>query len=255
LAGAFEALNASKNVEDEAWCALNAAYDTHYRRVYCTRPIGKLVSHECAQALSACLVDYAELFVARLRERSVDVETLEAKPVEMLANEALCAWFNKIGTNGYLRRVSHRMHDLRADWPYHLDKTMAALIERYAPKPEPRRAVAPVVALVSATMSRNERKIVPLPMPVFHSMNTLLARPSTRPTCDGWSARTALGTIVPFAMDLVTPAHERGEPPERVVAEIDEPNEHVPRVNSTSNVATTNEIPGVALDKGRGGGS
>ena len=137
------------STEEKAWKALNAAYDTQYCRVYRIRPTNKLVSRDDQQALTDCLVESVDVFEARLHERRVQIEKLAVEPLEMLANEALRAWFDTPGANDYLRRVSHRMRALRADLPYRLRKAMEAQVERLKPKPEPRRLIAPDDAEVS----------------------------------------------------------------------------------------------------------
>jgi len=142
-----------------AWRALNAAYDAHYRHAYGLTPTNKCTLHDEKRALTRCLREGTDLFKKRLRERKVDVEKLETNPLEMLANEALRAWFDLKGTNKYLDRRSHPMSALLADLPYRLREAMKELVERHAPKPEPRKTLAPVIALVSPTMSRAERGV------------------------------------------------------------------------------------------------
>lgn len=138
-----------------AWRALNAAYDAHYRHAYGLTPTNKCTLHDEKRALTMCLREGTDLFKKRLRERKVDVEKLETNPLEMLANEALRAWFDLKGTNKYLDRRSHPMSALLADLPYRLREAMKELVERHAPKPAPRK----VIALVSPTMSRAERGV------------------------------------------------------------------------------------------------
>jgi len=137
--------------KQEAWQALEAAYDAHYRRTYGTRPVNKCVSHDAREALATCLVESTETFTTRLCERGVDLNSLEVKPCAMLANEALRTWFAKPGGNDFLRRVSHPLSTLLPDLPYHLRNATKTQLELRTPKPEPRRPLAPTTALVLTT--------------------------------------------------------------------------------------------------------
>ncbi|MBK9259990.1 MAG: hypothetical protein IPM54_09160 [Polyangiaceae bacterium] len=134
--------------DDHAWLTLEAAYDRHYRRVYHARPTNKPLSVESRMQMAGHLADMATLLRARFVERNVDVTALEKSPVELLADEALRVWFDSPGANDYLRRVSHRMSALPADLPYRVRKAIEALLERLAPRPEPRRAASPVLPFV-----------------------------------------------------------------------------------------------------------
>lgn len=139
------------SISHDAWQALNEAYDAHYRSTYCTGPMNKFVTREEKNALTTCLIESTDNFKACLRQRGVNVDALEGKPLEMLANEALRTWFQTPGGNGYLRRVSHRLSELRKDLPHHARNAITALVERHTPKPEPRRPMEPLTAL---TVSR-----------------------------------------------------------------------------------------------------
>lgn len=136
------------STDEHAWLALEAAYDRHYRRVYHARPTNKPLSVESRMQMAGHLADMATLLRARFVERNVDVTALEKSPVELLADEALRVWFDSPGANDYLRRVSHRMSALPADLPYRVRKAIEALLERLAPRPEPRRAASPVLPFV-----------------------------------------------------------------------------------------------------------
>jgi hypothetical protein len=133
--------------DETAWLALEAAYDAHYRRVYHARPTSKPLAMESRLLMAGHLADMATLLHARFVERNVDVTRLEKPPVELLADEALRVWFDSAGTNDYLRRVSHRMGALPADLPYRARKALETLLERHAPKPEPRRAAVPIIPM------------------------------------------------------------------------------------------------------------
>lgn len=140
-------MSVEKKTDDHAWVVLQAAYDLHYRRVYHARPTNKPLSVESQMLMAGHLADMATLLQARFVERNVDVTTLDKPPIELLADEALRVWFDSSGTNDYLRRVSHRMSALSADLPYRVRKAIESLLERNAPKPEPRRASTPVLPL------------------------------------------------------------------------------------------------------------
>lgn len=135
-------------VSDEtAWLALEAAYDAHYRRVYHARPTSRPLPMESRLLMAGHLADMATLLQARFVERNVDLTRLEKPPIELLADEALRVWFDSAGSNDYLRRVSHRMGALPADLPYRARKALESLLERHAPKPEPRRAAMPIIPM------------------------------------------------------------------------------------------------------------
>jgi Helix-turn-helix domain len=148
----------------EAWQALDAAYDAHYRRTYGTRPLNKLVSPDVREALATCLVESAEAFEASLRARGVDAKTFEIKPCALLVNEALRTWFDTPGGNNYLRRVSHPLGALRQDLPYHLRKATKTQLELHTPKPEPRRALESSTALVPTLNAEEVSPDNPRPM-------------------------------------------------------------------------------------------
>lgn len=137
----------SSCTEETAWLALEAAYDAHYRRVYHARPTSKPLPMESRMLMAGHLADMATLLQARFVERNVDLSRLEKPPVELLADEALRVWFDSAGSNDYLRRVSHRMGALPADLPYRARKALENLLERHAPKPEPRRAALPSIPM------------------------------------------------------------------------------------------------------------
>ncbi len=161
----------------DAWRALNAAYDAHYRRVYHATPTEKRVSSEEVQAMTTHLVEVAEHFEKRLSEHGVGLEHLEKRPLHMLADEALRSWFASPGTNDYLRRVSHSMRSLVADLPYRLRKARDALLQQLVPKPEPRRA--------SESPEIGRRVVYDKPPPVTLEMPTFgptMERPSMRAT-------------------------------------------------------------------------
>jgi hypothetical protein len=133
--------------DKQAWPVLQAAYDSHYRRVYHARPTNKPLAVESQLLMAGHLADMATLLQARFVERNIDPTTLDKSPIELLADEALRVWFDSSGTNDYLRRVSHRMSALPADLPYRVRKAIESLLERLAPKPEPRRVATPVLPL------------------------------------------------------------------------------------------------------------
>ncbi|MBK9266193.1 MAG: helix-turn-helix domain-containing protein [Polyangiaceae bacterium] len=260
----------------DAWRALNSAYDTHFRRVYHARPTNKYVSRDDEQTLATHLAELSRLFEARLHEHGVDVDAFDEKPVQMLANEALRTWFDTPGGNGFLRRVSHPMNALRMDLPYRVRKAMKALLEKYAPKPEPRRLLAPVVALVSRTMGEGKREVVPdkptIPLrrwagperpPAWQIKHLALPRPSerssasveisaeTRRILEGLSARSALsefGAHVSLATELLALARERGGDAERVLGVLDEVNAIVARKGLSSSTAKTNAVFKAAIE-------
>ncbi len=134
--------------ETAAWQALDAAYEAQFKRVYHARPTSKPLPIESRMLMAGHLADMAILLRARFVERNTDLSTLPKPPVELLADEALRAWFDSSGTNDYLRRVSHRMSALPADLPYRVRKAIDALLEQHAPKPEPRRTTATIGSLV-----------------------------------------------------------------------------------------------------------
>jgi Helix-turn-helix domain len=147
--------------EQEAWQALNAAYDGHYRRVYRMRPVNKHATLDDRTALITCLIDGTDVFETSLRERGGNLENLAMRPLEMLANEALRTWFDVPGENDYLRRVSHPVTALRKDLPYHIRKAMALLLQQNTPKPEPRRASGPDVVSPNDPSSMSNHTMAP----------------------------------------------------------------------------------------------
>ncbi|MDI1483564.1 hypothetical protein QHF84_43610, partial [Polyangium sp. y55x31] len=163
----------------DAWRALSAAYDRHFQRAYHARPTNKRLSRDAEAQMAGHLADMAKLLQARFVERRVDLATLPRSPLELLADEALRVWFDSPGTNDYLRRVSHRLSALSDDLPFRVRKASEELLARHAPKPEPRRAPAAVVALVSATVGR---KMPPAPRaPVLRIPTSALAHPPKPP--------------------------------------------------------------------------
>jgi hypothetical protein len=168
------------------------------------------------------LADMATLLRARFVERNVDMTTLEKPPLELLADEALRVWFDSSGTNDYLRRVSHRMSALSADLPYRVRKAIEALLERLAPKPEPRRAVVPVLPFVrdvvrptpapSVTVQRTAEPASWAARPKPPIAKTNLA-PEVVEVVTGLSERSALFDLAQtptLASELVTMTRERG---------------------------------------------
>lgn len=124
---------------EAAWRALEEAYEQHYRRVYHARPTNKPLPTEARMLMAEHLAEMSTLLQARFAERNVNLQALGLAPVQLLAEEALRVWFDSSGSNDYLRRVSHRMSALPADLPYRIRKAIDTLVERHAPKPEPRR--------------------------------------------------------------------------------------------------------------------
>lgn len=213
-----------------AWQVLEAAYDVQFKRVYQARPTNKPLAVESRLQMGGHLADMADVLRARFVERNTDLTTLPKPPVELLAEEALRAWFDSSGTNDYLRRVSHRMTALPADLPYRIRKAIEALLERYAPKPEPRRAVLPLGSLLQ-TVGR----VIPTtdkPKPPFVA-ETAREIPTSKPTVvkttpshevlivlAGLSQHAALHDLSQtptVAHELLLMAKENNSPPARIV--------------------------------------
>ncbi|HRI63040.1 MAG TPA: helix-turn-helix domain-containing protein, partial [Polyangium sp.] len=146
--------NTEARGDEHAWEVLRATYDAHYKRVYHARPTDKPLAHESRMLMAGHLADMATLLRAKFVERNVELSSLEKSPVELLADEALRVWFASSGTNDYLRRVSHRMSALSADLPYRVRKALDTLVERLAPKPEPRLAM-PSIATSAQSVGRS----------------------------------------------------------------------------------------------------
>jgi hypothetical protein len=219
--------------EEQAWLVLEAAYDRHYRRVYHARPTNKPLPIESRMLMAGHLADMATLLRARFVERNIDITTLENPPLELLADEALRVWFDSSGTNDYLRRVSHRMSALSADLPYRVRKAIEALLERLAPKPEPRRAALPVLPFVRdvvrskpAPSELAQGPVGPViwaarPKPPIAKTNLA---PDVVQVVTGLSEREALLDLAQtptLASELVTIARERGASMKDVMGALD----------------------------------
>lgn len=130
----------------EGWDALLVAYNRHYLRVYQARPTREpdvtLVS-----VLGGHLADKAKVLQARLAEHKVTLSDSEAR--EMLAEQAMKAWLDHPGANGFLRRTAHDLKRLVDDLPGFCQKALEKLIASLSPAPEPRR-VAKVVPISQA---------------------------------------------------------------------------------------------------------
>ena len=233
------------NIELNAWRALNAAYDAHFRRVYDMSPTNKCISCDDERTLTTCFAEAATLFEARLRERNVDATSLDKTPMELLADEALRTWLNKPGKHNFLRNVSHPLHRLLVDFAYQVREAEKALVEKYAPKPAPR--LAPVVPLPIRIKPREEfAPACPVQVPTLPAMHAHLARPATpREICqetkrilDGLSARTALaelGTDVSLATELSALARDHGVDAARVLSVLDDVAQVVVRTEGSTN--------------------
>lgn len=217
-----------------AWQVLEAAYDAQFKRVYQARPTNKPLPVESRLQMGGHLADMADVLRARFVERNTDFTTLPKSPVELLAEEALRAWFDLSGTNDYLRRVSHRMTALPADLPYRIRKAIDALLERYAPKPEPRRAVLPLGSLVQ-TVGR----IVPTtdkpktPFEAEAAREVPVRKPTVVKTTPGQDVLTVLAGLSQHAAlhdlsqtptvahELLLMATENNSTPARIVEALD----------------------------------
>ncbi len=136
---------------------------------------------ENKQALILHVEEMTGVFEDKLRGCGADVGALGEPPMKVLADEALRAWFDSQGGNGFLRRVSHRMRELVQDLPHRMRKAIESLIARYAPKPAPRKASVHVAEAASVAAGRRivRDKLAPamLPMPTIHGMHAVVPRP------------------------------------------------------------------------------
>jgi len=216
----------------DAWGVLDAAYDAQFRRVYHGSPTHKRVTNDDKQAMTAHFVELTTHFEQRLRACEVPLETLETSPMKLLADEALRAWFDSSGGDGFLRRVSHCMGALVQDLPYRVRKAVEALVDKLKPKPEPRRCLSPLATLATPThdADKPEQRDKPPPMklllPKLPEMHGAVIRrperpPSTEPPIsaetrlirDGLFAHRALCEFARdsgFACELEALARERG---------------------------------------------
>ena len=213
--------NAQAN--EHAWLVLQAAYEHHYRRVYHAKPTNKPLPIESRMLMADHLADMATLLQARFVERNVDVTQLEKPPVDLLADEALRVWFDSSGANDYLRRVSHRMSALPADLPYRVRKAIEALLERLAPKPEPRKVITPVLPLAQMVgRPVSEDTLIRAPRPAPASNIPSPPKPTIAKTnlssdvlqvLEGLSQHASLVDLAQtptLAVELVTIAQDRG---------------------------------------------
>ena len=215
--------NAETRNDELAWNVLRATYEAHYKRVYQARPTDKPLPHEARMLLAGHLADMATLLRTKFVERNVDVSALEKSPIELLADEALRVWFASSGTNDYLRRVSHRMSALSADLPYRVRKALDTLLERFAPKPEPRLAL-PSVAMLAQSVGRAMPTMETLQptLPVVATEKSIAVKPSiaktnlteeVRQVLEGLSQHAALYDLAQtpvLAGELVMVSQDRG---------------------------------------------
>ncbi len=227
----------------DAWDVLDAAYDAQFRRVYHGSPTHKRVTSDEKQAMSAHIVELTKHFERRLRECEVPLEKLPSSPMQLLADEALRAWFDSCGGGGFLRRVSHRMRELVQDLPYRVRKAVESLVDKLKPKPEPRRCLSPPMAPASSTnatgkpVQQDKPRPMKLLLPMLPEMHGAVIRrperpPSTEPPIstgakrirEGLSARRALREFAGdsgFACELEALARERGLGTAHVVRMLD----------------------------------
>jgi hypothetical protein len=227
----------------DAWDVLDAAYDAQFQRVYHGPPTHKRVTSDDKSAMSAHVVELTKHFERRLRECEVPLEKLPSSPMQLLADEALRAWFDSCGGGGFLRRVSHRMRELVQDLPYRVRKAVESLVDKLKPKPEPRRCLSPPMAPASSTnatgkpVQQDKPRPMKLLLPMLPEMHGAVIRrperpPSTEPPIsaeakrirEGLSARRALREFAGdsgFACELEALARERGLSTAHVVRMLD----------------------------------
>jgi len=214
-------------VEPDAWRELNRAYDAQYRRVYKSTPTKKCMTADDRQAAILHIEEMTTVFESKLLDRGVDVAALPEKPMKMLVDEALRAWFDGSGSNNFLRRVSHRMRELVADLPHRVRKAIEVLVAKYAPKPAPRKnlTLVPAPTEVRRNVVRDKLAPMKLPMPTIPAMHEDVIRSmacrsvdvhdfsENQLVLDGLSARPALCEFAQneaFATELAAMARERG---------------------------------------------
>jgi hypothetical protein len=220
--------------DEQAWQVLQAAYEVHYRRVYQARPTNKPLPVESRLLMAGHLADMATVLHARFVERNIDMTKLDKPPVALLADEALRVWFDSSGTNDYLRRISHRMSALPADLPYRVRKAIEALLERLAPKPEPRRLATPVLPFADVIGRAMPVDTAPVVMPQQSSEKVAVpSRPTVAKTnlstdvhavLDGLSQHASLHDLAQtpaLASELVTIAKGRGVSTSQLLATLD----------------------------------
>ena len=170
--------NLSPPVDLGVWRTLTTAYDAQFRRVYLATPRRKPVSSDEVQAMTTHLVEVAEHLEKRLSEQGVVLESLAKPPLHMLVDEVLRSWFASPGTNEFLLRVGHRIHELAKDLPYRAREAVDTLVRRIAPPLAFAREHE--IPDVGRRVVHDKPPPMKLSMPAFRSMGSMMQRPSLR---------------------------------------------------------------------------